>query len=306
MANELAAWSEQLAAAVETAGRHVVSLQNAQSTFAAGILWPMGDSAVVVTADHALNQQELHSIALPDGRFVGGTVVGRDPGTDIAVLRISEAVVTPDLVASETVWKPGHLALAVGRSSEAGLTASMGIISVAAGAWRTWRGGQVEQMLRLDLGLYPGASGGLVVSGGQAVIGMATRGLSRVGSIALPLVTLTRVVEALLAGGRVVRGYLGVGLQPIALPDHLCQQQGVPYSSGHILVSVEPDGPAEQAGLMIGDILLAMEGRVIEDTSALMAFLDAGSVGQQLTLEILRGGQMRTVSVVVGARPGKE
>jgi S1-C subfamily serine protease len=303
MANELAAWSEQLAAAVELAGRHVVALQNPGSTFAAGILWPLGDSAVVVTADHALHQQEFESIVLPDGRTMGASVAGRDPGTDIAVLRLAEPVTAPALPAAGEALKPGHLALAVGRSGEAGLTASMGIISVVAGAWRTWRGGQVDQMVRLDIGLYPGASGGLVVSGAQEFIGMATRGLSRVGSIALPLSTLTRVVEALVAGGRVVRGYLGVGMQPIALPDHLTQHR---CSHGHILVSVEPNGPAEQAGLMIGDILLAIEGKTIDDTNALMAFLDAGSVGQQLTLEILRGGQSQSVPVTVGARPGKE
>ena len=301
--NELAAWSDQLAAAVEMAGQHVVALQNANNTFAAGILWPMADSAVVVTADHALHQQELHGVVLPDGRLVGASVAGRDPGTDIAVLRLAEKVVAPALHVPDQAWKPGHLTLAVGRSSEAGLTASMGIISVVAGAWRTWRGGQVDQMLRLDMGLYPGASGGLVISGGQALIGMATRGLSRVGSIALPFATLTRVVDALVSGGRVVRGYLGVGLQPIALPDHLVHHR---YANGHILVSVEPNGPAEQAGLMIGDILLAMEGKVIEDTNTLMAHLDAGSVGKPLTLEILRGGHLQTAILVVGARPGKE
>jgi S1-C subfamily serine protease len=303
MANELAAWSEQLAAAVEAAGQHVVALQNPNSTFAAGILWPAATGTVVVTADHALHQQDLQSVSLPDGRHIGAKVAARDPGTDIAVLRLSEPVAAPQLPASEEVWKPGHIVLAVGRSNEAGLTASMGIISVAAGAWRTWRGGQVDQMLRLDMGLYPGASGGIVVSASQSLIGMATQGLSRIGSIALPFVTLNRVVEALLAGGRVVRGYLGVGMQPIALPDHLSQKK---YSHGHILVSVEPDGPAEHAGLMLGDILLAMQGKVIEDTNGLMAFLDADSVGRQLTVDILRGGQLHSVPVVVGARPGKE
>ena len=303
MVNELAAWSEQLAAAVEMAGQHVVALQNQSNTFAAGILWPMNGGAVAVTADHALHQQDLRAVVLPDGRQISATIAGRDPGTDIAVLTLAQAITAPALIPSQQIWKAGHLALAVGRSSEAGLTASMGIISVAAGQWRTWRGGQVDQMLRLDMGLYPGASGGLVISPGQALIGMATRGLSRVGSIALPFTTLTRVVEALVSGGCVVRGYLGVGLQPIALPQHLSQQK---YAHGHILVSVEPQGPAEQAGLMIGDILLAIEGQVIADTSGLMEFLDSGSVGKTLTLELLRGGQLHTVAVTVGARPGKD
>ncbi len=303
MVNELAAWSDQLAAAVEMAGRHVVALQNPSSTFAAGILWPLNEGAVVVTADHALHQQDLRAVVLPDGRAIAATVIGRDPGTDIAVLRLAETIIAPSLAVGQQVWKAGHLALAVGRSNEAGLTASMGIISVAAGSWRTWRGGQVDQMLRLDMGLYPGASGGLVISGGQVLIGMATRGLSRVGSIALPFTTLTRVVEALVSGGCVVRGYLGVGLQPIALPQHLSQQK---YANGHILVSVELQGPAEQAGLMIGDILLAIDGKVIEDTGGLMEFLDSGSVGQVLSLEILRGGHLHTVGVTVGARPGKD
>ena len=119
----------------------------------------------------------------------------------------------------------------------------------------------------------------------------------------LPTRDRPRVVDALVSGGRVVRGYLGVGLQPIALPDHLSHHR---FANGHILVSVESNGPAEQAGLMIGDILLAMEGKVIEDTNSLMAHLDAGSVGQTLTLEILRGGHLQTASLVVGARPGKE
>ncbi|MBY0502283.1 MAG: S1C family serine protease [Bryobacteraceae bacterium] len=303
MVNDLAAWSNQLAAAVEVAGQHVAALQNANNTFAAGILWPQDGGAVVVTADHALHQQEVRAVVLPDGREVAASVAGRDPGTDIAVLRLAESVSAPALPAAATDWKAGHLALAVGRSSDAGLSASLGIISVAAGPWRTWRGGQVDQMLRLDLGLYPGASGGIVVGGAQTLIGMATRGLSRVGSIALPFVTLSRVVAALVSGGRVVRGYLGVGLQPIALPPHLSQQK---YAHAHILVSVEPQGPAEQAGLMIGDIVLAIEGKAIEDTGGLIEFLDSGSVGKTLSLDILRGGHPETVGITVGPRPGKD
>ena len=178
----------------------------------------------------------------------------------------------------------------------------MGILSLVGDAWRTMRGGQIDQLIRLDMGLHPGQSGGAVVDASGALIGMATRGLTRSGGVVIPVATLDRVVEAVVQRGRVVRGYLGVGLQPVPLSAHLTRHLGRAQQHGLIVVSVEPESPAEQAGVLLGDVLAAINGQPIDDTAGVLAHLDAGSPGRVLDWQVLRGGRLENVAVTVGER----
>jgi S1-C subfamily serine protease len=174
------------------------------------------------------------------------------------------------------------------------VNATLGIISACSGEWRTWRGGRLDHYIRLDLTLYPGSDGGAVINTAGETIGVATSALSRIAGLAIPAVTIDRVVDEILARGRVARGYLGVGLQPVELPDH---------QKGLIVLSLEPGGPASNAGVLIGDILVKLGGKAVHDTDDIQLGLEGHGVGQKVALEVLRGGEARQVDVVIGERP---
>jgi len=170
----------------------------------------------------------------------------------------------------------------------------MGIVSAVSGSWRTWRGGRLDHYIRLDLTLYPGSSGGVVVNVDGSAIGIATSALSRIAGLAIPGSTIDRVVDELLAKGRVARGYLGVGLQPVKLSDH---QRGL------IVVSLESEGPAAKAGVLIGDVLLALGGAPVAATEELQGALESHPVGTTVEASVVRGGAGAKVAIVVGERP---
>jgi S1-C subfamily serine protease len=261
---------------------------------------------VIVTAEHTVRRDEEITVTLPDGRTLPATLAGRDAGTDIAVLKADCGDLPAAEAAPGDVLKPGHIVLAVGRGEETGVSAAMGVISGVAGAWRTWRGGMIERFVRLDVALYPGASGGAVVDTQGRLIGLATGGLSRVSGIAIPLETLERVAGELLTRGRVTRGYLGVGLQPVALPDHLRDRLGIAGRSGVIVLSVEAGGPADNAGILVGDILVGLDGKPVTDTDDVQAALGADAVGRSIRASLVRGGEKAEATVNVRERPRRE
>lgn len=292
MRDTLISLSNDLAAAVETAGRFVVSIDARPRVASSGIHWRPG---LIVTAMHTIRRQEEIRVTLPDGKRIAAELAGRDAGTDLALLKAE----TGDLPVAETdsaqPLKPGHLILAVGRSPETGVNATLGVLSAVAGPWQTWRGGRLDQFVRLDLDLHPGGSGGAVVDASGKVIGLATVALTRASVIAIPTATVDRVIEALLTKGHVSRGYLGVGLQPVKLPG----------TSGLIVLSVEPQSPAGEAGVLIGDILLGLEGNPAEDTDDVQAVLGSDWVGREVKASFLRGGQPVQLSITIGERPRK-
>jgi S1-C subfamily serine protease len=294
MENELVALSNELAGAVEHAGRAVVAV-NARPRFASsGVVWRPG---VIVTAEHTIRRREEIGITLPDGRSTSATLAGRDPGTDIAVLKLADADVPAATLGSTEALQPGHLILAIGRSADSGVNATMGVMSAVSGPWRSWRGGQIDQYLRLDLTLYPGSSGGAVVDTAGRVLGISTSALSRIAGLAVPASTVNRVVDELLRTGHVSRGYLGLGLHPVSLPDG---------STGLIVLSAEPNGPAAVAGMLLGDILVALAGKPLSDTDEIQAILNGQSVGKPLAARIVRGGQVIELTITVGERPRRE
>lgn len=293
MTNELAALSNDLAAAVARAGRSVVAVHARPRFSSSGVLWRPG---VIVTAQHTVRREEEITVTLPDGGNRPATLAGSDAGTDLAVLRLAEPAGDPaPPAAAET--KPGYLALTVGRSEDSGVNATMGIISAVSGPWRTGRGGRLDQYIRLDLTMYPNSSGGIVIDSAGATVGIATSALSRLAGLAIPAVTINRVLDEILSRGRVSRGYLGVGLQPVTLPDH---------QKGLIVLSVEPDGPAAAAGVLIGDILISLGGKAVSDTDDVQLALEAVGVGHPIEAGLLRGGEQKQIRITVGERPRRD
>src|SRR6202162_74419 len=255
MENPLIALSIELAAAAERAGRSVVAVNARWRNASSGVIWRSG---VIVTADHTIRRDEEIHVTVPDGSTAAAELAGRDPGTDLAVLKVETADAPIARSSAPDSIKTGNLGLAIGRSEQTGVSAAMGVVSNVSGPWHTWRGGKLDRFLRLDIGLYPGVSGAAVVDAEGKLIGIATAGLSRTSLLAIPAATIDRVTDELLRQGHIARGYLGVGLQPIPLPEHL-RTKLKSAEGGLIVLSVEPDGPAGQAGVLIGDVLIALD-----------------------------------------------
>lgn len=300
MTSAMLALSNDLAAAVEQAGSAVVAVNARQRMSSSGIHWRPG---VVVTADHTVKREEEITVTLPDGRTVPATLAGRDLSTDLAVLKLPGIELPAAEIGDASLLKVGHLVLALGRPGESGLSASLGVVSAKSGAWRTWRGGQIDQFVRLDLTLYPGFSGGPLVDTSSRVVGINTSGLSRRMDLVIPASTINRVVDQLLEKGRIARGYLGLGMQPVRLPDTLKNILNLSDTGGVIVVNVEQNGPADQAGVLIGDVLVALEGTPVSDTGDVQAMLGPDRVGKTISAHIVRGGLSVELAIAVGERP---
>jgi S1-C subfamily serine protease len=300
--NALLALSNNLADAIEQAGHAVVTVNARRRMPSSGVHWQQG---VVVTADYTIKREEDITVTLPDGRTVPATLAGRDSGTDLAVLRLQETERPVAEIGDPTSLKVGHLVLAIARPGENGLSASLGVISALSGTWRSWHGGQIDQFIRPDLTLYPGFSGGPLVNVQGQVMGINTSGPRNL-VLTIPASTVNRVVDQLLQTGRIARGYLGLGMQPVRLPDNLKQSLNLSSNGGVIVVSLEPNGPADRAGILIGDILVALDQTSISDISDVHAMLDPERVGKPLRTQIIRGGNSVEVSITVGERPQGE
>jgi S1-C subfamily serine protease len=299
MENPLIALSIELAATAERAGRSVVAVNARWRNASSGVIWRKD---VIVTADHTIRREEEIRVTLPDGHSALAELAGRDPGTDLAVLKVDTGDVLAARPSTADSIRTGNLALAVGRSENTGVSAAMGVISNVSGPWHTWRGGKLDRFIRLDIGLYPGISGAAVVDAESKVIGIASAGLSRTSLLAIPAATIDRVTDELLRQGHIAHGYLGVGLQPIPLPEHL-RTKLKSAKGGLIVLSVEPDGPAGQAGVLIGDVLIALDGKSVTGTDDVQEFLSGDRVGKPLKASLLRGGELIELTITVGERP---
>jgi S1-C subfamily serine protease len=292
----LSSFSAGLAELVERAGQSAVAIEARHRIGSSGFLWKPG---IVVTADHAIRRDDDIPVILPDGSRVAAELAGRDPGTDIAVLRVPGASTAPVLTAS-TALRTGEIVVAVGRH-EPGVLAAMGIVSTAGGPWRNWRGGQLDSLLRLDIGAYARSSGSVVVDTQGRLAGMLTTGLTRTAPVAIPAATIDRVAAELTEHGRIARGYLGVGFQPIPLPPSFSKALNREQRTGVIVLSVAPDGPAESAGILLGDIIAAIGGQPIADTDDVQTAL-RGAIGKEVPVFIFRGGERAEIRIRVGER----
>lgn len=297
MSNVLLDLSNDLATIVGTTGLAVVRVEARRRLPASGVLW--SPDGLIATAHHVVERDDNITVGLPDGRTGTAKLVGRDPTTDLAVLRADIKDLTPPTWAGPDALKVGHLVLALGRPGKT-VQATLGIVSALGGSWRTRGGGQIDRYLQTDVVMYPGFSGGPLVNAAGHVVGINTSALIRGTSLALPTPTVRRVIEDLLAHGQVRRGYLGVGIQPARLPVALAEQLG--QETGLLLVSVEPGSPAEGAGLFMGDTLVALDGQPVRHHDELLTLLSGDRIGATVPMRIVRGGQVQELQVVVGER----
>jgi S1-C subfamily serine protease len=299
MENTLINLSDELAGVVQSLNPYVVSVRARRHYPSSGLRW---SPEIIVTADHTVQREEDIAITFADGKTIAATVVGRDPGTDLAVLRVEGSVPLRAELGRTQATRTGELAVVVGRSPDSGPNASLGIVSAVSGPWRTWRGGNLDAYIRVDAKLFPQSSGGAVVNVRGEIVGIATSALSRIGGLAIPGSTIQRVAEKLVERGFVPRGYLGIGVQPVPFSEELRQSFSVPNKSGLITLTVESNGPAAKAGLLIGDIVVALAGAPVEDTDDLQSYLDAAAIGSPVKVNFVRGGALQELTVTVGER----
>lgn len=295
----LATFSDALADAVAMAGQSVVRVDGRHRQSASGIVWTA--DGLIVTADHVVERDEDLTIGLPDGRTVQAKLVGRDPGADLALLRV-EVSGLPAIARSGTA-RIGSIAILVARPGPE-LMASLGTVSAISGPIRTRRG-RLGSLIATDATFYPGFSGAPLIVGGGGAVGLATsrfRG-GRGSGVIIPVSIIEQSVAALRAHGRVKRGYVGIGSQPVQLTAALRERANLSdQETGLLVVTVEADGPADHAGLLLGDIVVAFAGEPVRDPGELRDLLVSERVGQAVALRIMRGGEPRELTITVGER----
>jgi S1-C subfamily serine protease len=297
MANALTDFSNGLTAAVEKAGTSTVTVDARKRYPASGIAY---SEDLVLTADHVVTREENLKVMLPDGRSLAATIAGRDPGSDLALLRLAQKALSPAKTSDDV--KVGQLVLALGRPGSEGMQASWGIVTSINGPARTFRGGMLDEFIRSETTPYPGFSGGPLINTEGEVLGLNTSGLTRGSSLTIPNKVAWRTAQALATHGSVKRGYLGVRTQPVEIPEGSRQELKREQEHGLLVVWLEEGGPAAAGGLLVGDILVAVNGQSVGDPDDLFSALNSETVGKAISVEVLRGGRPETVQVTVGER----
>jgi S1-C subfamily serine protease len=296
--NPLVAFSDHAAQLVERTGSSIVAVHGGGRGSSSGIHWRSG---VIVTAEEVLERDEDVKITLPSGRLVEASLAGRDPSTDVAVLRFQPDGLPAASTTDAAPLRPGHVVLAVG-NHEGAPVASLGVVATVGGPWHSLRGGTIDNLIRVDLVLSRAAEGGALIDAQGSVVGMAVLGPRR-RVLAIPTSTIDRVVDQLLAKGHVFRGYLGAGLQPLRRGRASHDAQPAGSVRGVLVVSIDPDGPAARAGLLVGDIVMTWNAKPIDRVRDVMHLLGVDSVGATVDLQLIRGGAPTTLKVALGERP---
>lgn len=296
MGQLLKQFSQALVDTVKEAGASVVRVEGRDRLPGTGLVWS-GDG-LILTADHILERETVR-VGLPDGAVVAAQVVGRDPGVDLAVLRIPARNLEPAAWAEAGALQVGGLVLALGRPSDQ-VMATLGVVSALDGGWRTPQGGFIDRYLQTDVVMFPGFSGGPLVDADGRIAGLNSSALAPGLSLAVPAATARQTVESLLAHGRVRRGFLGIGAQAVKLPEALRTTTG--QAAGLLLLNVEPAGPAERGGLLLGDTLVTLNGQSVPSLDSLLAALSGDLVGRKVAARIIRGGRLTDIDLVVGER----
>lgn len=293
--NPLAQLSASLADAVETAGRSIVAIHARRRIPSSGVVWRDG---IVVSASHTTRRDGEVAVSLPSGEPARATVIGRDAATDLVVLKLNGASASPTVAqrAADDSARIGSLVLAVGRPGRK-VSASFGIVSAAADDWRSAQGKRIGGVLRLDLSIYDGFSGGPLVDASGAVIGIDNSALARGVPVALPAPTVDRVVDELLEHGHMRRPFIGVAVQHVTLNAAIVARHKLSHGSGLVVVSLADGSPADSAGLLLGDVLLAAGGQPLRRPTDLLDALSIAADGAALPIELLRGGSVQTASI---------
>jgi serine protease Do len=302
MGNELENLSNELASAVDRVAAGVVAVFARPRIGSSGIVWRQN---LILTSSQGVRAEDGIKVLFPDGRLVEARLRGRDHGTDLALLEVDTGSARPlDLVADDAL-KTGQFVLAVGRTADTGPIASFGIVSGVSGEWKSWRSGKLNPFVRLDVSVYPTSSGGAAVDASGNVIGLVSTGLSRTSVLAVTRTTIDRVAHKLSEKGYVSHGFLGITIQPVALPRDVKEKLQLNQDAGIMLLGLDPEGPGAAGGLMLGDVLLSAAGEALKDPETLAEALDGTTVGDTLKVRVLRGGAIQELQVRVGERPGR-
>jgi serine protease DegQ len=302
MASQLVELSNALATATEQAAANVVAVHSESRGSASGVIWRTG---VIVTSEHALRRDEDIRVTLADGRVAQATLVGRDPSTDLAVLKCADATnaIANANTGDPATLKPGALILAVGRTRASGPVAAFGAVSLVAPERKTWTGVSLSPYVRLDVSIQPTAIGGAVIDAAGKIFGVITPRFGRFGSTLTPAATVNNVVDTLLEKGRIPRGYLGVGLQPVRVPEALRETLNREERTAVIVLEIEPNSPANRAGLMIGDIIVSLGGNTVSRLEDIHSKLHGSAIGKPFAIGFVRGGALQQAEITVAERP---
>jgi S1-C subfamily serine protease len=292
----LANLSTELADVVERVAPAVVRVDDGSRLTATGTLWSA--EGIVVTTSHGVERDESLSIELGDGKVLPAAIIGRDPDTDLAALKVNATGLPFVPQAESPEVRVGNLALALARPGHGGLQATLGIISARL---ESQSHGQEEYILHTDAVLYPGFSGGPLVNVNGKVVGILNLMFGRGKGVALGTPITNHIIQALLAHGRVQRGYLGVRTQQVMLPEGLRKSLSLSQETGLLLVQVDPGSPAEKGGLLLGDVLLAFNDVDVSDVDSLRRQLRLHSAGDTVKIRLLRGGALHTQDVSLGS-----
>lgn len=292
--------SEQLANAVTAAAASIVAVHARPRLASTGVHWRDG---VIVTTDATVRRTVDLTVTLPSGERVAATLAGRDPGTDLAVLRITAGQLPVAPRSAAAALRPGHLVLALARTGNDGPQTTFGVVSSVGEAWRTWRGGTLDRRVQSDVELYPGFGGGPLVTAHGTVAGINSGGMSKPLCVTIPDTTIDRIVDSILNRGYVARGWLGASMQTIRFSEAATLKLGVEGQGGLVVLDVEHDSPAAHGGVMIGDVLVRIDTTRITRHDEVLAFLGSDRVGTTVQLQVVRGGDVVTLPVVIGERP---
>ncbi len=296
-ADLLAQFSDALAARAQAAHRAVVAIRLAHERHLTGMVWAPD---IVVASEQSLPHQDEFEIVTPGGAVLTAKVAGRDPGTNVAVLRLKSSIAAPAVTAGEP--RIGAVALAFGADGGGGASARLGIVNLAGPEWHSSRGGRIDRRIVLDLRLAGREEGGPVFDTAGKCLGMSTFG-PRGQVIVIPTATIERIVPLLVRDGRIARGWLGVALQAVAVPDALRDSAG--QSSGLMVMSVVENGPAAQAGMLAGDIILSVDGTSTQRWRKIAGQFGADSIGRKAEIRLIRSGAVVSVQATIAERPLK-
>ena len=293
-ADLLGQFSNALAARAEAAKDAVVAVRLAHERHVTGMLWQSG---IVVTSEQALPRRDDFELVAPGGSVVTARIAGRDPTTNIAILKPAEQIASPAIAAGEA--RTGAVALAIGADGTGGASARLGLVNLAGPEWHSSRGGLIDRRIVLDLRLARREEGGPIFDAAGACLGMSTFG-PRGHVIAIPTATIERVAPQLARDGRIARGWLGVALQAVAVPDVL--RESADQNSGLMVMSVAENGPAAQAGILAGDIILSVDGTPAHRFRKIARHFGADSIGRKADVRLIRSGAVMTVQTIIAER----